>query len=195
VPDEVKEEIKEKNEILVDPAAIEQLMSMGFERAMCVRALQRFPKPEQEIQRIEWILSDPPEEKDRGRNKKVVKKRILQRIPSELQKLFALLQGANQKAVSTEKLTTSFGWTANVIREQHDVHELNRILFEAIEKALLNTSGKSLIQDIYGGVLVNKTICTQCKTVSENKESFQVCISSPSFCLISFLYFVFIFCI
>lgn len=164
----------EKNEILVDPAAIEQLMSMGFERSLCVRSLQRFPKPEQEVQRIEWILSDPPEEKDKGR-KKVVKKRILQRIPSEMQKLFALMQGANQKAVSTEKLTTSFGWTGNIIREQHDVHELNRILFEAIEKALLNTSGKGLIQDIYGGTLVNKTICTQCKNVSENRENFQVC--------------------
>jgi hypothetical protein len=158
----------------VDPTEIEKLMNMGFDQSLCVRSLQRFPKPEQEIQRIEWILSDPPEEKDKGRSKKVIKKRILQRIPSELQKLFALMLGANQKAVSTEKLTTSFGWTGNVIREQHDVHELNRILFEAIEKALLNTSGKALIHDIYSGVLVNKTICTQCKNVSENKENFQV---------------------
>jgi hypothetical protein len=34
-----------------------QLESMGFEPPLIVKALRRFPLPEQEVQRIEWILS------------------------------------------------------------------------------------------------------------------------------------------
>lgn len=30
---------------------------MGFSDALAIRAVRKFPKPEQEIQRIEWILS------------------------------------------------------------------------------------------------------------------------------------------
>jgi hypothetical protein len=34
-----------------------QLIAMGFDTSMVIKALKRFPKPEQEVQRIEWILS------------------------------------------------------------------------------------------------------------------------------------------
>lgn len=44
----------------------------------------------------------------------------------ELQRLFAYLQGLNQKAISTQSLTNSFGWDNKATLEQHDIHELNR---------------------------------------------------------------------
>jgi hypothetical protein len=52
---------------------------------------------------------------------------VSRRIPFELQRLFARLQAAHVKAVSTEDLTSKgFGWVGNDTRIQHDVHELNR---------------------------------------------------------------------
>ena len=50
-------------------------------------------------------------------------------IPLQLQWLFARLLLLDVSAVSTEELTTSFGWTNQEERDQHDVQELNRILF------------------------------------------------------------------
>lgn len=160
----------------------EKLICMGFPEDLAVRAVRKFPKPEQEIQRIEWILSDPPAEAAQKQ-----KKRILQKIPRELQLLFASLTLSNERAISTEDLTKSFGWTEQNVRQQHDVHELNRVhfffnvtahqtsqvLFDAIEIALKNTSGKTLIRDLYGGVSVNKYTCLTCGTTRERTENFQ----------------------
>jgi len=50
-------------------------------------------------------------------------------IPLQLQWLFARLLLLDVSAVSTEELTASFGWTNQEERDQHDVQELNRILF------------------------------------------------------------------
>ena len=40
--------------------------------------------------------------------------------------------------------------------QQHDVQELNRILFTAIESSLVGTSGKDIINKLYHGRLANK---------------------------------------
>ena len=50
-------------------------------------------------------------------------------IPLELQRLFARLMMLNVAAVTTEDLTSSFGWNNHEERHQHDIQELNRILF------------------------------------------------------------------
>jgi len=50
-------------------------------------------------------------------------------IPLELQRLFARLLMLNVSAVSTADLTSSFGWNNHEERDQHDIQELNRILF------------------------------------------------------------------
>jgi hypothetical protein len=44
----------------------------------------------------------------------------------ELQRLFAFLESSQQRAISTESLTKSFGWKDSDVFQQHDVHELNR---------------------------------------------------------------------
>lgn len=114
---------------------------MGFDETLAIHSLVKFPSPDQDIQRIEWILSGifldtqelsfttllDPVIPTPTRQKKKVKKRKLQKIPSELQKLFATLQLSDQRAVSTKELTKSFGWSESDVRDQHDVHELNRV--------------------------------------------------------------------
>ncbi|KAL9652536.1 hypothetical protein ABK040_000106 [Willaertia magna] len=57
-------------------------------------------------------------------------------IPYQLQKLFSYLNLSKRKAVPTNGLTTSFGWNRSDSFVQHDVQELNRILFDAIDKAI-----------------------------------------------------------
>ena len=49
--------------------------------------------------------------------------------------LFARLRLSKRAAVSTKELTASFGWTASVAFQQHDIQELCQVLFEALEKA------------------------------------------------------------
>jgi ubiquitin carboxyl-terminal hydrolase 40 len=51
----------------------------------------------------------------------------------EIQRLLVMLQSAQVRAWSTEDLTKSFGWASNEGQEQQDIHELNRVMFEAIE--------------------------------------------------------------
>lgn len=43
--------------------------------------------------------------------------------------------------------------------QQHDVQELNRILFSAIESSLFGTSGEQLISKLYHGSTVQQVCC------------------------------------
>lgn len=65
-------------------------------------------------------------------------------------------QAVDQKAISTEDLTRAFGWEGSEARVQHDVHELNRILFDGIEYYLKGTQQESLVKNLYHGTLVNQ---------------------------------------
>ena len=56
------------------------------------------------------------------------------------------------RAWSTKDLTLSFGWSDNEGAEQQDIHELNRVLFDAIEVALADTAYDSLIRQLYYGM-------------------------------------------
>ncbi|XP_036109964.1 ubiquitin carboxyl-terminal hydrolase 40 isoform X2 [Molossus molossus] len=93
-------------------------------------------------------------------------------IPLQLQRLFAQLLLLDQEAASTSDLTDSFGWTSNEEMRQHDVQELNRILFSALETSLVGTSGHDLINRLYHGTIVNHIVCKECKNVSEKQEDF-----------------------
>ena len=90
----------------------------------------------------------------------------------ELQRLFAQLMLLDQEACSTNRLTDSFGWSNNEELQQHDVQELNRILFSAIEQSLVNTKQAKLIQELYRGTYVNKIRCLTCLTVFEREVRF-----------------------
>ncbi|XP_036713308.1 ubiquitin carboxyl-terminal hydrolase 40 isoform X1 [Balaenoptera musculus] len=93
-------------------------------------------------------------------------------IPLQLQRLFAQLLLLDQEAASTADLTDSFGWTSDEEMRQHDVQELNRILFSALETSLVGTSGHDLINRLYHGTIVNQIVCKECKNVSEKQEDF-----------------------
>lgn len=54
---------------------------------------------------------------------------------------------------------------------QHDVQELNRILFSALEHSLVGTSGSTFIHRLYHGTIVNSIVCKKCGTASQR----QVC--------------------
>ncbi|XP_071977584.1 ubiquitin carboxyl-terminal hydrolase 40 isoform X2 [Engystomops pustulosus] len=93
-------------------------------------------------------------------------------IPLQLQRLFAQLLLVDQQAASTADLTSSFGWDNNEETGQHDVQELNRILFSALESSLEGTSGHDLIKNLYHGTIVNRIQCHECGHVSERQEDF-----------------------
>ncbi|KAM9305643.1 ubiquitin carboxyl-terminal hydrolase 40 [Gastrophryne carolinensis] len=93
-------------------------------------------------------------------------------IPLQLQRLFAQLLLVDQRAVSTTDLTSSFGWDDQEGTGQHDVQELNRILFSALESSLEGTSGHNLIKNLYHGTVLNRIKCQECGYVSERQEDF-----------------------
>uniref|UniRef100_A0A0N5ASV0 Ubiquitin carboxyl-terminal hydrolase 47 n=1 Tax=Syphacia muris TaxID=451379 RepID=A0A0N5ASV0_9BILA len=70
-------------------------------------------------------------------------------IPCQLQKLFLLLQTSNRESLETRELTRSFGWGAGEAYDQHDVQELCRIMFDALEQKWRKTNNSSLIQNLY----------------------------------------------
>ncbi|XP_049452493.1 ubiquitin carboxyl-terminal hydrolase 40 isoform X1 [Epinephelus fuscoguttatus] len=93
-------------------------------------------------------------------------------IPLELQRLFASLLLVDQQSASTADLTDSFGWNSSEGTNQHDVQELNRILFSALEHSLVGTSGSTFIHQLYHGTIVNSIVCKECGNVSQRQEDF-----------------------
>lgn len=55
---------------------------------------------------------------------------------------------------------------------QHDAHELNRLLLDALEKSLRRTSGETLCRTLYEGTCVNQIKCLTCLGVSERTEPY-----------------------
>ncbi|CAJ1418965.1 unnamed protein product [Effrenium voratum] len=70
-------------------------------------------------------------------------------IPMQLQRLFAQLQLSKASAVSTKELTAACGFSGRDAMEQHDVQELCRVLFDALEKS--SSLLAKVIQDLYAG--------------------------------------------
>lgn len=97
----------------------------------------------------------------------------VRRIPLELQRLMGDLAMKDVSSVSTVRLTDSFGWNdRSELRAQHDVQELNRILFEAITLSLKGTHEEDLIESLYGGSVVREMIClgSCCSTNTSHRE-------------------------
>uniref|UniRef100_G3P742 USP domain-containing protein n=1 Tax=Gasterosteus aculeatus aculeatus TaxID=481459 RepID=G3P742_GASAC len=104
-------------------------------------------------------------------------------IPLELQKLFASLLLVDQQSASTANLTSSFGWNSSEGTNQHDVQELNRILFSALDHSLVGTTGSTFIHQLYHGTIVNSIVCKDCGNVSQRQEDFldlTVCVCGVS---------------
>ncbi|RYH28758.1 hypothetical protein EON65_11025 [archaeon] len=126
-------------------------------------------------------------------NNKVQKPRY---IPLELQKLFSELYALNIQAVSTkgkypvilqgsspylmcmysiysvELTSKGFQWQSAEGSVQHDAHELNRLLIDALERSLKRTPIELLCRSLYQGTVCNHVLCTVCQTVSTREEAF-----------------------
>jgi ubiquitin C-terminal hydrolase/predicted N-acetyltransferase YhbS len=93
-------------------------------------------------------------------------------IPFQLRQLFAKLQLSEERATSTKGLTKSFGWTASDAFTQHDVQELLRVLFDALEQAWEGTPQHSLINDLYQGSVLDYVKCSACGHKSARRDTY-----------------------
>lgn len=93
-------------------------------------------------------------------------------IPFQLQKLFAKLQMRTSESISTKALTKSFGWTGADVFQQHDVQELARVLFDALEKSFKGTVNETLVDDLYQGALKDYVQCHACGFESSRIDHF-----------------------
>lgn len=89
-----------------------------------------------------------------------------------LQELFVKLQSADLKALSTKSLTDSFHWSVEDVVVQQDAQELNRVLFDVIERALQDTPYSNLIGNLYRGTSTFSTECNNCKSIFQRDETF-----------------------
>ncbi|KFM79478.1 Ubiquitin carboxyl-terminal hydrolase 47, partial [Stegodyphus mimosarum] len=93
-------------------------------------------------------------------------------IPFQLQKLFLQLQTSKKPAVGTTELTTSFGWDSSEAWQQHDVQELCRVMFDALEQKFKNTQQADLISRLYEGKLKDYVKCLECGYESAREDTF-----------------------
>eukprot|EP01083_Nonionella_stella_P070415 188358_1 len=92
-------------------------------------------------------------------------------ISLALQKLFYDLQ-TSKEAVSTKRLTRSFGWTSIEAFQQHDVQEFSRILCDVLEDKMDGTSVAGTIAELFEGKCETYTECTQIEFKSSRTETF-----------------------
>ncbi|MDP2438030.1 MAG: hypothetical protein Q8P67_19985, partial [archaeon] len=99
------------------------------------------------------------------------KRKGFRRIPLRLRQFFAELQMLDAKAVSTQPLTTSFGWKNNEVGVQQDIIELNNQLFDALHRSLRGTTGENLIPSLYTSETVSKIVCQNCGTTRDRPST------------------------
>lgn len=62
-----------------------------------------------------------------------------------------LFQTSCKNAVETTELTRSFGWDSSEAWQQHDIQELCRVMFDALEQEFKDTEQFDLIDRLYQG--------------------------------------------
>ncbi|CAF1680703.1 unnamed protein product, partial [Adineta ricciae] len=137
-------------------------------------------------------LNLPPYSTDSSQTSSIGTTLKVRKIIVELQRLFAEMLLLNQQACSSIRLTDSFGWQSNEVGflllvnshpllfcslkqtfDHQDVHELNRLLFDAIQKSLQGTKQSNLIRTCYEGSTINYTQCKKCQKVFKRIEDYQ----------------------
>lgn len=93
-------------------------------------------------------------------------------IPFQLQRLFLQLQTSGKRSVETTDLTKSFGWDSSEVWQQHDVQELCRVMFDALEHTWKNTAQAKLINHLYQGQLKDYVKCLECECESARRDSY-----------------------
>uniref|UniRef100_A0A7G3B1T1 Ubiquitin carboxyl-terminal hydrolase 47 n=1 Tax=Lutzomyia longipalpis TaxID=7200 RepID=A0A7G3B1T1_LUTLO len=93
-------------------------------------------------------------------------------IPYQLQKLFLKLQTSEKPAIETTDLTRSFGWDSTEAWQQHDIQELCRVMFDALEQKFKNTQQADLINQLYQGTMIDYVKCLECGTEKSREDTF-----------------------
>lgn len=93
-------------------------------------------------------------------------------IPYQLQRLFLQLQTSQKRAAETTDLTKSFGWDSSEVWQQHDVQELCRVMFDALELKWRNTKQANLINQLYQGKMKDYVKCLECSNESARVDSY-----------------------
>ncbi|XP_017955960.1 ubiquitin carboxyl-terminal hydrolase 47 isoform X2 [Drosophila navojoa] len=93
-------------------------------------------------------------------------------IPYQLQKLFLNLQTSSKSSVETTDLTRSFGWDSTEAWQQHDIQELCRVMFDALEHKFKNTKQANLISNLYEGKMNDYVKCLECNTEKTREDTF-----------------------
>lgn len=93
-------------------------------------------------------------------------------IPYQLQKLFLNLQTSAKSSVETTDLTRSFGWDSTEAWQQHDIQELCRVMFDALEHKFKNTKQANLISTLYEGKMNDYVKCLECNTEKTREDTF-----------------------
>lgn len=93
-------------------------------------------------------------------------------IPYQLQRLFVNLQTSNKASVETTDLTKSFGWDSTEAWQQHDIQELCRVMFDALEQKFKNTKQADLINRLYEGKMIDYVKCLECSTEKSREDTF-----------------------
>ena len=97
-------------------------------------------------------------------------------VPLQLCKLFTRLELTRQVALSTRKLTASFGWSQADSFRQHDVQELCRVLFQALERsgpASVPGGSAAAVVELFEGRLRSTVRCCRCGHESVRSEAFR----------------------
>ncbi|PSC73213.1 ubiquitin carboxyl-terminal hydrolase 12 [Micractinium conductrix] len=92
-------------------------------------------------------------------------------MPLALQSVFYKLQ-FTAGPVSTKDLTSSFGWDTADAFQQHDVQELELILYDALENKMKDTRVEGMINKLFQGHKDNYVECIDVDFKSTNKEPF-----------------------
>jgi ubiquitin carboxyl-terminal hydrolase 47 len=74
--------------------------------------------------------------------------------------------------VETTELTTSFGWQGSEAWHQHDIQELCRVMFDALERKFKDTKQANLINDLYEGTMLDYVKCLECGTEKSREDTF-----------------------
>nr|CAD7396000.1 unnamed protein product [Timema poppensis] len=97
-------------------------------------------------------------------------------IPYQLQKLFLLLQTSAKSAVETTELTRSFGWHSNEAWQQHDIQELCRVMFDALEQKVTLECRQAKKNPSATKMKLSKMIdyvkCLDCSTEKSREDTF-----------------------
>lgn len=75
-------------------------------------------------------------------------------------------------AVETTDLTKSFGWQGSEAWQQHDIQELCRVMFDALEQKFKATKQANLINDLYEGKMLDYVRCLECGTEKSREDTF-----------------------